>query len=200
MKLAIIVPSGDMVHADFAMCLAAMCIDLQKSGHEVALINPKSSLVQKGRTDGVIHAQEIGAEAVLFIDSDMTFPHTTARQLIDRKASIVGVTCTRCRPPIELIGKKLSTDKPFQLEDLNTGLQYAATLGMGIMFIHIRVFAELPKPWFHVEQSSSIVISEDEWFCSLAVDCDVPIRCDTDLSAHIGHIGTRTYTVDDVKP
>jgi hypothetical protein len=69
MKVAIIVPSGDMVHTDFAMCLTRLATASRGSGLKMALmiINPKSSLIQKGRWTGVTEALAQGADKILLI-------------------------------------------------------------------------------------------------------------------------------------
>ncbi|MBV8061715.1 MAG: hypothetical protein JO253_09360, partial [Alphaproteobacteria bacterium] len=45
-RVAIAVPSGDMVHAEFAMRLANMCLN---PGASCFIVNARSSLVMVGR-------------------------------------------------------------------------------------------------------------------------------------------------------
>ena len=81
-SVAICFPSGDMVHADFAMSLAGMCAE---SGRiHTTLINTKSSIVAEARNRGVELAREFGATHLLFLDSDMVFPRATLQRLLAR--------------------------------------------------------------------------------------------------------------------
>ena len=73
-KIAVAVPSGDMVHADFAMCLAGMCHSSRELSIDV--FSCKSSIVAESRNIAVRNAQEARAELLLMVDSDMTFPRT----------------------------------------------------------------------------------------------------------------------------
>ena len=196
MKLAIVVPSGDMVHADFSMCLARM-IGTLGGRMQVALINPKSSLIQKGRTCGTMAALKADTDFILMIDSDMTFPPNAALRLLNHQKPIVGATYPRRRPPYSLVGRK-ANGKPWKLHDLGYGLKPAHELGCGMMLIANSAFEALPMPWFHVEQEVNKAgevewTSEDEFFCHLAATKDFDIHCDTDLSLEIGHLGVREY-------
>jgi hypothetical protein len=186
-RIAIVVPSGDMCHADFAMCLARMTASMTADRMQFAVVNPRCSLIQKGRYEGVIAAKKIDATHILMIDSDMTFPPHTALSLLWRDKNVVGTLCHRRRAPYELIGTKAGTRKsrPFRHTDFNTGLQKAGRLGTGVMMIKTSVFADDKAPWFNVSFSGGRWTSEDENFCDGQV-----VWCDTDLSAEIGHIGT----------
>ena len=71
-RVAICFPSSDMVHADFALALAGLCNATQPI--ETPVVNNKSSIVAMARNNGVKCAQDMGADFILFLDSDMTFP------------------------------------------------------------------------------------------------------------------------------
>jgi long-subunit acyl-CoA synthetase (AMP-forming) len=75
-KVAICIPSGDMLHADMAMALAALtnvCASTKDGAEqiELALLNVKASLIVYGRSDLVHEAQKLGVDYLFFIDSDI---------------------------------------------------------------------------------------------------------------------------------
>src|ERR1700744_5381825 len=89
-RIAIAVPSGDMVHADFAMAFAQLC--LASGGFPLQLITVKSSIVAQARNTGVEHAKEFGADFIFFLDSDMVFPPTALLRLFLHRKDVVGAT------------------------------------------------------------------------------------------------------------
>src|SRR5271170_1557842 len=99
--VAICVPSGDMVHADFAANLAALCID---PGAQTAVINCKGSIIAVVRNQCVAAARLIKATHVLFLDSDMVFPLDTMKRLLKHDKDIVGALYAARRPPFQSIG------------------------------------------------------------------------------------------------
>lgn len=185
MRLAVIVPSGDTIMADSAMCLARL---VAHQRGDVTLVNPKSSLVQKGRTDGLAAAVRAGATHLLFVDSDMVFPPDTAARLAAHEQEIVGVIAPRRRPPIDLIGQTVDGSKA-----LGRGLVEAHWLGMGVMLVAKTALERMKAPFFAVIETPSGWVSEDQWFCKQAREAGVSIWADTDLSQAIGHIGSWTH-------
>lgn len=202
MKIAIVVPSGDMIHKSFAMCLVRLVVDLAQHGHEVFLPDPRSSTIQKGRTVGIRAALAQDPNFILFIDSDQTFPSSAARMLMLWDKSIVGATYPRRNPPIRFVGKKIN-GRPWRYKDLGNGLQEAKYLGCGMMLIGAHVFYAIEEPWFHVEQhpedDNNPWTTEDQFFCQKVRGIGHSVHCDTDLSLYIGHLGTKEYTADDVE-
>ena len=184
MKIAVVIPSRDMVHTDFAMSLTRM---MMQPPVQCALINIKSASIPGARFQGVKAAMKIEASHILFIDSDMTFPATLMEDLIRHKKDVVGVTYYRREPPITLVGRKEKIE-PFVDADLNTGLIPAYELGFGAILINMQLFYESAPPWFLTTyEEGSGWTSEDEHFCH-----NHKVWCDTDLSTKMGHIGAIT--------
>ncbi|HUN98810.1 MAG TPA: glycosyltransferase family A protein, partial [Bradyrhizobium sp.] len=92
-RVAIAVPSGDMVHADFAMAYAQLC--MTSAGLPLQLVTVKSSIVAQARNNGVEHAKDFKADFIFFLDSDMVFPPTTLLHLLLHRKDIVGATYTK---------------------------------------------------------------------------------------------------------
>src|SRR4051812_43515959 len=94
--VAICIPSSDMVHADFAANLAALCLD---PGARAGIIHCKGSIVAVVRNQCAAAAQMIKATHLLFLDSDMTFPLDVLKRLLAHNKDVVGATYSRRAPP-----------------------------------------------------------------------------------------------------
>jgi hypothetical protein len=186
--IGIVIPSGDLIHADTACALAMNVTVLTQIGVPFVIINPKCSLVQKGRYIGVNQALDAGCSHVMFIDSDMVMPSNTIVTLFQHNKDIVGCYYPKRMQGGVIVGTEYRFNKPFNRS--HSGLQKAYTLGCGMLMIKTEVFKNTPEPWFHVEFCDGEFTSEDEYFC---INSSANVWCDCDLSKHIGHIGSTTY-------
>lgn len=192
-KVAVCYPSSDMVHADFALALAGLCL----AAHPipVTVINAKSSIVAEARNNGVEDARQSGAEYLLFLDSDMVFPLTLLHRLLVHRKDIVGALYTKRLPPYDLLGKAVASQP---VPDAN-GLVEMARLPTGCMLIRMAVFDALSKPYFYfgINQEQQTLLGEDYAFCDGARLAGFRIWADLNLSQEIGHIGQRICRISD---
>lgn len=214
-KVAICVPSGDMVHADFAMALAAMAyqcgpVTIGGKKHdpiELALINVKDSLVVMGRNTLVEQAQKLGVDYLFFLDSDMVFHPWTLRQLIERDVDIVGGTYVKRRPPNTLLGHALDGRL---LEEAISGTQVggeklyeAGAIPGGCMLIKMSVFEQLKKPYFqtpaHETDGQVWIEGEDIFFCRVVREAGLKIWIDWPTSFTLSHIGQEAFKIPSVE-
>src|SRR6201992_3089368 len=105
-SVAIAVPSGDMVHADFARAYAELCMASAKL--PLHLITVKSSIVAEARNNGVELAKNCGANYLLFLDSARLSPPTALFRLLLHRKDIVGATYTKRVPPFEILGTTIT--------------------------------------------------------------------------------------------
>jgi glycosyltransferase involved in cell wall biosynthesis len=183
-RVAIAVPSGDMVHADFAMAYAQLC--LASAAFPLQLITVKSSIVAQARNNGVEHAREFGADYLLFLDSDMVFPPTVLLRLVLHRKDIVGATYTRRVAPFHALGSKLAE----QPAVLSGDLLEMHRIPTGCLLINMQVFNKLAKPYFRFDtDDKGQIVGEDYVFCDRAREAGFRIWCDAFLSREIGHIG-----------
>ena len=184
-KVAVCFPSGDMVHADFALSLAGMLNTTHPL--DTPIINNKSSIVAVARNNGVAHALEMQADYMLFLDSDMTFPRDTLYRLLTHQRDIVGATYTKRVPPFDVLGAVLEA----QPKPDARGLIEMRHLPTGCLMIRMSVFAALPKPYFRflTNETTGEIHGEDYVFCDHARAAGFKIWCDATLSHEIGHIG-----------
>jgi hypothetical protein len=192
-RVSIAVPSGDMVHADFAMAYAQLC--LSSAGLPLQLTTVKSSIVAEARNNGVQLAKNFGADFIFFLDSDMLFPPTALFRLLLHGKDIVGATYTKRVAPFEILGTTLA-EQPTRVP---TGeLLEMQRIPTGCLLIKMSVFDQLAKPYFRFDtDANGAILGEDYVFCDRAREAGFQIWCDAGLSREIGHIGLNVYRLPD---
>jgi hypothetical protein len=191
-RVAIAVPSGDMVHADFALAYAQLC--MASAGLKLQLITVKSSIVAQARNDGVEHARNFGADFIFFLDSDMVFPPTALFRLLLHRKDIVGATYTKRVAPFVVLGTRLAEQPTVPSGEL-LEMQRIPT---GCLLIKMNVFDKLSKPYFRFETNADgAIVGEDYVFCDRAREAGFRIWCDAVMSREIGHIGQTVHRLPD---
>lgn len=185
--VAICIPSGDMVHADFAANLAMLCLN---PGAKAGIVNCKGSRIAVGRNLCIAAAQKAGATHALFLDSDMTFPLDTVTRLLAHNKDIVGAVYASRFPPHQPNGQPLEGGKTAN------GLRQMKIMPTGCLMIAMKVFEKLPKPWFSERVEGEQILGEDFTFCERARAAGFEIWEDTRLSREVGHIGQATFRLE----
>jgi len=190
-KVAIRLPSGDMVHADFAMALAGLCNSTPPL--DTPIVNVKSSIIAIARNNAVKRARQLAADYLFFLDSDMVFPRTTLHRLLIHRKDIVGATYPRRVPPYSALGSALEINPTCDA----VGLTEMKHMPTGCLLIRMAVFDALSEPHFRFlsDESTGVVFGEDYVFCDRAREAGFRIWCDTVLSREIGHIGQMTSRI-----
>ena len=190
-KVAICFPSGDMVHADFALALAGLCNSTPPL--DTPIVNNKSSIVAIARNNVVKRAREMSCDFILFLDSDMVFPRTTLHRLLLHRKDIVGATYTKRVPPYSILGTTLQSEPTCD----ERGLTEMRRIPTGCLLIRTAVFESLPEPHFRFvsDETSGDIVGEDYVFCDRAREAGFRIWCDAALSQEIGHIGQQVFKV-----
>ena len=205
MKVAICVPCRDTVMTGFAFDLAKLCayegVTRCAKGGSLMIYQVPGTLIFNQRERLAEEALKDGADAILWVDSDMRFPKDALEILLSRDLPIVGVNATTRRFPV----KPTALDIDPETNDLvkvdskgKTGLEQVMGVGFGMVLIKKEVFEAAQKPWFWFEQTDKGgTIGEDIYFCAKAFDAGYQTVIDHDLSMHIRHIGTYEYGWDD---
>jgi hypothetical protein len=194
-RVAIAVPSGDMVHADFAMAYAQLC--MASAGLQLQLITVKSSIVAQARNNGVEIARGFGADYILFLDSDMLFPPTALFRLLLHRKDIVGATYTKRVAPFDILGTKLAA----QPAVLSGDLLEMQRIPTGCLLIKMDVFEKLSKPYFRFDvDAQGSIVGEDYVFCDRAREAGFRIWCDAVMSREVGHIGQSVHRLPELAP
>lgn len=195
MKVVIAVPTLDMVSADFAFSLAGM---LGKRAYDrklsrevpVALIHQTGSIIMEARNALVAQAQALGASHILFLDSDMVFPPDTLDRLVGHHVPIVCATYVKRTGEHEMLGQR-STVTAYVPG--SRSLVMMDTIPLGCALISMKVFEILPRPYFAYLTTAEGTQSEDTFFSLTARRAGFTIWMDPNLTADIGHVGTKVY-------
>lgn len=210
-KIAICVPSGDMVHAGFAMALAAMtyrCSAFVQDGHQftaipIALVNTKGSLIVNNRNKAVEEARALGVDYILFLDSDVIVHPFTLRRLLDHDQEIVGATYIQREEPHRLLGKSVDgvplDEAIYGLPLETTELMEVGALPAGCLLVKMSVFNAMDKPYFqtpaHCTNGEHWIEGEDYFFCRTARNIGRKVYLDWATSFALGHVGQRVNTI-----
>ncbi|MCW3657549.1 glycosyltransferase [Burkholderia cenocepacia] len=195
-RVGVCIPSGDMVHADFAMSLAALAFTTR---HPIALLNAKGSLVVTNRNTLVDQAAQLDCEWLLFLDSDLVFPRDTVARLIAHDKDIVGATYCKRVPPYEVLGRTLTGERL----EAASGLVEVAGLPTGCLLVRRSVFDALCRPYFRtpahedgdVDGMPAHIEGEDYYFCRVAREAGFSVWLDVDLTMQLGHIGQQIFAI-----
>lgn len=196
--VAVCIPSGEMVHADFMLSVLHLVQNARVAGFRVSMVNAKFSIVTEARNLCVKAALDAKAEWILFLDSDMVFPADTIKRLMSHDVPIVGGTYPRKHWPLAFIGNRLD-GQGLSLED--KGRVEAARMPTGCLLIKASVFSKLKPPYFRCSYSekAGLVLGEDFWFSDKVRELGYQLWCDMELSRLIEHLGTFRFNLREHK-
>lgn len=197
MRIAALIPHHGPVPARFAECLANLMAETSRTmvREHLTLIRPEiramfeeDGSIERKRQRLVWRARTWGADYVLFIDSDQTFPGNGALRLLARERPVIGCNyLTRHGGLNTAIGagfEKMATRA-------DGGVEEVAALGLGFCLIHTHIF-ELLGERILFESSFSPegepMLGEDVHFFNLVRAAGVGVFLDHELSREIGHI------------
>jgi hypothetical protein len=149
-----------------------------------------------------IEAQRSGAEYMLWLDSDMTFPSTTALRLLAHNEDIVAANYVRRQLPAKGVAYEKIGDwnepLPFEARD---ELAPVEGIGMGCMLMKTSILGEIPQPWFEFgwTPESNDHLGEDMIFCQKMAEAGYTVKVDTNLSMEMRHLGTWAFGPDLIK-
>lgn len=200
-KVAIGLPSGDMLHADFALSLVNLCIHSITRGIHCAIINEKRSLLEISRNTIVQSAFELGADYLFTLDSDMVFPAETLHRLLSHKKDIVCADAVRRREPVTSVllgmdGKRIQHDPKV---DAKAPLIEVKGGSNAVCLMKMDVFKKTKQPHYLVEYNAKTqqFLGEDFYFTNKVRQAGFKFYCDSYLSQYIGHIGVKTFYLKD---
>lgn len=206
MKLAICVPCRDSVMSGFAFDLAKMVgYHSRNTDDEIIVLQMSGTLIFSQRENLADQALAAGAEAILWIDSDMRFPMNTLEIMLSRDVPILGVNATTRRYPVVPTAMTLEVkEDSHEWTKVDSrgkdGIQEVTAVGFGVTLTRADVFKQMPKPWFDILWTDKGgIIGEDVHFCIKAQDCGIPTFVDHDLSPLIKHIGIKEFGWDDIQ-
>lgn len=210
-KIAIGFPSSDYVNVEFHNALIQL-ITQTAQFVPLGLTNAVSSRIAVNRNIIVENARSLGATDILWIDSDSVFPVQSLMHLLTHDKDIVcATTCRRKgndRSPVAVPADLASVKPNQELVDMKQ-------IGFPFMLTKMSVFDKLdelglaPDKAYFAEPSRNMmrkqgwditgddaIVGEDEYWCYLVRKAGFQIWCDMGLSMQIGHVGTKTYYIE----
>jgi hypothetical protein len=198
-KLAILVPCRDMLHAAFSKCLIELVKLNTMNNLDTHVVYDASTVLLTQRERLALEAQNIGAEYMLWLDSDMVFPATTALRLMAHNEDIVAANYIRRQLPAKGVAYETIGDwqnpLPFVPQD---DLVPVEGIGMGCMLMKTSILAEIPQPWFEFgwTPESNDHLGEDMILCQKMAKRGYTVKVDTQLSMEMRHLGTWAFGPD----
>lgn|SRR3990167_916474 len=186
MKILLGIPTNRNVKAKTVKCLLDLVV-YSRHIDRYPVCDFEIVIAEEGYTiaenRNYIASQAIKKECdyVLMVDDDMTFPKDTLEKLLETKKRIVGVLSYSRMLPLK------PTVVP--VDKISDSLFECKEVGGGVLLIDVKVFNEIPQPWFDVETYpfGMIKVGEDAFFCHKAIDNKISVWCDGSIP--IGHIG-----------
>jgi hypothetical protein len=195
-RVAICVPSQDLCAVGFAHDLARLAgfMGSTRPDVQVLLFTSRGTIIPQQRTELVKHALENEATHILWLDSDMRFPKEVLNRLLAHGESIVGANYSTRRPPITPTAAHPNNEHEYTTPE-STGLVEVTRMGMGCMLVDMKVYRDMPAPWFALGFVPSVndFVGEDVFFCQKAKSLGFPVLVDHDLSKDIVHLGEFPY-------
>lgn len=208
-RVAILVPSLDTWKASFGLALIELTrwmnayptgfdpeIDPDEEEEvrtdiEFAVLNYRTSILPNGRTKLVEGGLGLGADWLLFLDSDMTFPADIFHRLYKHQKDVVATVYPKRNGKEAVIDYRGS----FELK----GLKPVDRIATGCTLMKAEVFTKIQKPWFEFHMAREgdpfEVIGEDIYLSNKLNAAKVEMYVDFDASLDIGHIGEQAYRI-----
>lgn len=192
--VAIGIPSGDLVHADFAMALANMVTYSVMNNVKCVIVNVKTSIIEVSRNTLIDSARQYKADYLMMLDSDMVFPYDALLRLILREKDFICTDAVRRIEPHTTVVKGLN-NKPLN-HNLKEELVEIMGMSPACCLIRMDALKEFNNPMFVVEfNGKNSFLGEDYYFSNLIRKQGKKIWCDMVLSKEIGHIGSKAHYI-----
>lgn len=195
-KLAILVPTRDMVHAQFSYSLSQLTKTLAEMEIDQYTFFDSSTILLNQRERLIEKAIDVNADYVLWLDSDMMFPSTVALRLLEHDKDIVACNYMKRTKPLKTVAYTNIKDwESWVPLEPRKDLVKVEGVGMGCMLMKTSVFKSILKPYFEFTYDGTTKDWHGEDFMLLTKlrlkGYDVFI--DTILSMEIKHIGLYAF-------
>jgi hypothetical protein len=195
-KLSILVPTRDTVHSQFSYCLAQLFKTTSELGIETFLFYDSSTILLNQRERLLEQAKKVNSDYVLWIDSDMMFPSTTAVRLLEHNKDIVACNYTKRTKPLKTVAYTNLNDwnswVPMEPQD---ELVKVEGVGMGCMLMKLDIFEKIQKPYFEFryKEDTQDYFGEDFILLGKLREQGYDVYIDTVLSMDIKHLGIYAF-------
>jgi hypothetical protein len=189
-KLLIAVPCRDMVHSLFTMSLTELVKTCVLAGLDTHVTYDMSTILLNQRERLADAAIKTKSDYLLWLDSDMMFPSTTALRLIGHDKDVVAANYMKRSVPLTSVAYPTVNDWDNWLPlESQAELEPVEGIGMGCMLIKTDILQHIEKPWFEFEYSEGSWHGEDFYFQRKLREVGYTIYVDMNLSRQVRHIG-----------
>jgi hypothetical protein len=198
-KLAVCIPCKDTLHSAHALSLAELVKFNTMNNIDTHVFMDASTILLTQRERLATLAIDLDAEYILWLDSDMVFPATTAVRLLAHDEDIVCANYVRRQFPCKGVAYETIGDWENPLSfDVQDELVTVEGIGMGCVLMKTEIFTQLAKPWFEFGWSpeSNDFLGEDMILWQKVAALGYNIKVDTVLSQEIRHLGTYAFGPD----
>ena len=195
-KLSILVPTRDTVHSQFAYCLTQLFNLTRESGIDTYLFFDSSTILLNQRNNLIKKAMEVKSDYVLWLDSDMMFPPTTALRLLEHNKDIVACNYMRRSKPLKTVAyTDLNNWDSWLPMEIQEDLVKVEGVGMGCMLMKLDTFDKLDKPYFEFKykEDTEDYFGEDFILLSKLRELGYEVFIDTYLSMMVKHLGNYAF-------
>ena len=195
-KLAILVPTRDMIHSHFSYSLTQLYATTREMGIDAYLFYDSSTILLNQREKLIHKAFEVNADYVIWLDSDMMFPSTTAMRLLNHNLDIVACNYNKRTTDRKTVAYRNVGDwDSYVRMDEQEPLVKVEGTGMGCMLMKTDVFNKLSKPYFEFtyREEGDFWHGEDFQLQKKLIEVGCDIMIDTNLSREIKHIGLYAF-------
>jgi len=198
--MAILVPTRDTVHSQFAYCLAQLIKTTSEVGIDTYLFFDSSTILLNQREKLIENAKDIKCDYVLWLDSDMMFPSTTALRLLAHNKDIVACNYMKRSKPLKTVAytdlRNWDSWLPLEPKD---DLIKVEGVGMGCMLMKTEIFNSLQKPYFEFTYKGDTQdwYGEDFMLLTKLRLNEFNVYIDTILSMDIKHLGIYAFGNND---
>ena len=207
MRTLIAIPCMDMVHVQFMRSLLL----LNTNGTDIYYEIASGSLIYDARNRLLSTAKKIGADRILWLDSDMQIP-TDALQIlakdIDDGCDIVSGLYFQRKPPFAPVifseccvqmldnGQKMPLASKY-LDYPKDSLFEVEAFGFGCVLMTVEAATKVTDMLGMMPFMPTAGFGEDLSFCMRAKHAGLKLWCDSRVKC--GHVGYRTYTEEDYR-
>lgn len=195
MDVLIACPRHGDVRGKFSESLGNLMFWVAVKGWTANLFMPNSTNLPESRTKAVQRAIGEGADYILWLDTDMSFPPDALVRLHRHGLDIVGCNYSRKSAGLRPTAYKADLSGPMPQ---GAGIEEAAVVGFGVLLMRTEVFKSIRKPWFMLQPippAYDETLTDDVYMCQKLRDEGHKIYVDHDLSREVEHIGEFAYTL-----
>jgi hypothetical protein len=195
-KIAILVPTKDVVYSHFSFSLANIIKTSVQSGLDVDVFFDQSTILINQREYLVNKAIESHSDYMFWMDSDMYLPSTTILRLLAHNEDIVCGNYMKRAPQFKTVAYTDTTDwdswVPLVKED---ELVEVEGVGLGCCLMKTDIFKKLKRPFFeyNYQPKTKDWGGEDFMLQKKLREQGYKIYLDMVLSEQVKHIGTFAF-------